>query len=37
MEFINQCNCIVDYSSLEKAIIEECSRRNITQFLGDWE
>jgi hypothetical protein len=30
MEFINQCNCIVDYSALEKAIIEECSRRNIT-------
>ncbi len=29
MEFINECNCIVDYTILEKAISEECSRRNI--------
>lgn len=30
MKFENACNCIVDYSILEKAIKEECSRRNIT-------
>lgn len=29
MEFNNTCNCIVDYSILEKSIIEECKRRNI--------
>ena len=29
MKFENSCNCIVDYSVLEKAIIEECKRRNI--------
>lgn len=29
MEFVNECRCIVDYSVLEKAIIEECNRRNI--------
>lgn len=29
MEFINSCNCLVDYDVLEKAIIEECKRRNI--------
>lgn len=29
MEFVNECSCIVDYSVLEKAIIEECNRRNI--------
>ena len=29
MEFINECNCIVDYKILEKSIIEECKRRNI--------
>ena len=27
MEFINTCDCIVDYSILEKAIIAECERR----------
>lgn len=27
MKFENACNCIVDYSILEKAIEEECSRR----------
>lgn len=30
MEFVNECSCIVDYSVLEKAIIEECNRRNVT-------
>lgn len=30
MKFENACNCIVDYSILEKAIEEECGRRNIT-------
>ena len=29
MEFINSCNCIVDYDILEKAIIAECDRRGI--------
>lgn len=29
MEFINSCNCIVDYNILEKAIIAECDRRCI--------
>ena len=29
MNFENACNCIVDYDVLEKAIIEECKRRNI--------
>lgn len=29
MEFVNECNCTVDYSILEKSIIEECKRRNI--------
>lgn len=29
MVFENACDCIVDYEVLEKAIIEECSRRNI--------
>ena len=29
MEFINSCNCIVDYNILEKAIIAECDRRGI--------
>ena len=29
MKFENACNCIVDYSILEKAIEEECSRRNM--------
>lgn len=29
MEFVNECNCIVNYSILEKAIIEECTRRGI--------
>lgn len=27
MEFVNECKCIVDYSVLEHAIIEECARR----------
>lgn len=27
MNFINECNCIVDYGILEKAIEEECHRR----------
>ena len=30
MKFINECSCIVDYSILEKAIIDECKRRNVT-------
>lgn len=30
MEFVNECGCITDYSVLEKAIIEECNRRNVT-------
>ena len=30
MKFVNECGCIVDYSILEKAIIDECKRRNIT-------
>jgi hypothetical protein len=29
MTFDNDCNCVVDYDILEKAIIEECERRNI--------
>ena len=29
MEFTNECNCIVNTSILEKAIIEECARRCI--------
>lgn len=29
MRFENECNCVVDYAILEKAIIEECNRRNI--------
>lgn len=29
MRFINDCNCIVDYSILEKAITDECKRRNV--------
>ena len=29
MKFINECGCIVDYSILEKAIIDECKRRNV--------
>lgn len=29
MKFENACNCIVDYSILEKAIEEECSRRRM--------
>ena len=30
MKFVNECGCIVDYSILEKAIIDECKRRNVT-------
>ena len=29
MKFDNECNCVVDFSVLENAIIEECKRRNI--------
>ncbi len=29
MRFDNACDCIVDYEVLEKAIIEECNRRNV--------
>lgn len=29
MEFVNECKCIVEYDVLEKAIVEECKRRNI--------
>jgi hypothetical protein len=29
MQFINECNCIVDFKILEGAIKEECKRRNI--------
>lgn len=29
MEFVNECNCLVDYEVLENAIREECARRNI--------
>lgn len=30
MDFVNACNCIVDYKILESAIREECKRRNIS-------
>ena len=29
IEFNNSCGCLVEYDILEKAIIEECKRRNI--------